>query len=80
MLCDATTYYVLRAFPYVGKKEDRASTGLGEFVLLLLEPYQNAGLNVIGGNFLHPSRCHQKASSGKHLQDAQLQSKKKKTR
>ena len=47
MLCDATTYYVLRAFPYVGKEEDRSSTGLGEFVTLsLLEPYRNAGLNV----------------------------------
>ena len=52
MLCDATTYYVLRAFPYVGKEEDRASTGLGEFVTLsLLEPYQNAGLNVTCDNF-----------------------------
>ena len=26
MLCDATTSYVLRAFPYVGKEEDRLST------------------------------------------------------
>ena len=52
MLCDATTYYVLRAFPYVGKEEDRASTGLGEFVTLsLLEPYQNVGLNVTCDNF-----------------------------
>ena len=52
MLCDATTYYVLRAFPYVGKEEDRASTGLGEFVILtLLEPYRNAGLNVTCDNF-----------------------------
>ena len=53
MLCDATTYYVLRALPYVGKEEDRASTGLGEFVTLsLLEPYQNAGLNVTCENFI----------------------------
>ena len=47
MLCDATKCYVLQAFPYVGKEKDRASAGLGEFVILsLLEPYQNAGLNV----------------------------------
>ena len=52
MLCDATTYYVLRAFPYVGKEEDLASTGLGEFVTLtLMEPYRNAGLNVTCDNF-----------------------------
>ena len=53
MLCDATTYHVLRAFPYVGKEEDRVLTGLGEFVTLsLLEPYRNAGLNVTCDNFL----------------------------
>ena len=52
MLRDATTYYVLRAFPYVGMEEDRASTGRGEFVTLsLLEPYRNAGLNVTCDNF-----------------------------
>ena len=51
MLCDATTYYVLRAFPYVDKK-DQASTGLGEFATLsLLEPYRNAGLDVSCDNF-----------------------------
>ena len=55
MFCDATTYYVLRAFPYVGK-EDRVLTGLREFVTLsLLEPYRNAGLNVTCDNFFfHP--------------------------
>ena len=36
MLCDATTYYVLRAFSYAGKEEHRASNGLGEFVTLTL--------------------------------------------
>ena len=53
MLCDAATYYVLLAFPYVGKEEDLVSTGLGEFVTLtLMEPYRNAGLNVTCDNFL----------------------------
>ena len=52
MLRDATTYYVLRAFPYIGIEEDRASTGRGEFVTLsLLEPFRNAGLNVTCDNF-----------------------------
>ena len=52
MLCDVTTYYVLRAFPYVSKEEDRVSTGLGEFVTLsLFEPYRNASLNVTCDNF-----------------------------
>ena len=47
MLCNATTYYVLRAFPNVGKEEDRVSIGLGDFVTLsLLEPYRNAGLSI----------------------------------
>ena len=40
MLCDTTTYYVLRAFSYVGIEEHRLSTGFGEFITLsLLEPY-----------------------------------------
>ena len=52
MLCDATTYYVLRAFPSVGKEEDQFSTGLGEFVTLsFLEPYRNAGLTLTCDNF-----------------------------
>ena len=49
MLCDATTYYVLQAFPYVGK-EDREG-GLGEHVVLsLMEAYKNCGLNVTTDN------------------------------
>ena len=58
MLCDATTYHVLRAFPYVGKEEDRVSTGLGEFVTLsLLKPYRNAGLNATCDNFFKSLSC-----------------------
>ena len=50
MVCDTTTSFVLRAFPYVGIEE--REVGLGEHVTLsLMEPYQNMGLNVITGNF-----------------------------
>ena len=38
MVCDATTSFVLRAFPYVGREE--REVGLGEHVTLsLMEPY-----------------------------------------
>ena len=50
MVCDTTTSFVLRAFPYVGREE--REVGLGEQVTLsLMEPYKNMGLNVITGNF-----------------------------
>ena len=61
MFCDATTYFVLRAFPYVDKEKDRALTGLGKFVTLsLLEPCRNAGLILICDNFLQPCLLQKK--------------------
>ena len=51
MVCDATTSFVLWAFPYVGREE--IEVGLGEHVILsLMEPYKNTGLNVTTDNFL----------------------------
>ena len=48
--CNASTYFVLRAFPYVGKKE--REVGLHEHVTLsLMESHQNTGLNVNTENF-----------------------------
>ena len=50
MVCDTTTSFVLRAFPYVGREE--REVGLGEHVTLsLMEPYKNMGLSVTTGNF-----------------------------
>ena len=50
MVCDTTTSFVLRAFPYVGRKEKEV--GFGEYVILsLMEPYKNTGLNVTTDNF-----------------------------
>ena len=51
MLCDATTYYVLRAFSYVGKEAHQVSTGRGKFITLsLLEPYRKTDLNMTCDN------------------------------
>ena len=50
MVCDTTTSFVLRAFPYVGREE--REVGLGEHVTLsLMEPYKNTGPNVTTDNF-----------------------------
>ena len=50
MLCDALTYFVQRAFPYVGKEVKEV--GLGKHVTLsLMEPYKNTGHNVTTDNF-----------------------------
>ena len=39
IVCDTTTCFVLRAFPYVGREEKEV--GLGEHVTLsLMEPYK----------------------------------------
>ena len=38
MVCDTTTSFVLRAFPYVGREE--REVGIGEYVTLsVMEPY-----------------------------------------
>ena len=50
MVCDTTTSFVLRAFPYAGREE--REVGLREHVTLsLMEPYKNTGLNVTTDNF-----------------------------
>ena len=50
MVCDTTTSFVLRAFPYVGREE--REVGFGEHVTLsLMEPYKNTGVNVTTDNF-----------------------------
>ena len=50
MVCNATTYFVLRAFFYVGKEETKV--GLGDQVILsLMEPYRNKRLNVTATTF-----------------------------
>ena len=51
IVCDTTTYFVLRAFFYVGREE--REVGLGEHVTLsLMEPYKKMGLNVTTDNFI----------------------------
>ena len=50
MVCDTTTSFVLRAFPYFGREEREVK--LGEHVTSsLMEPYKNTGLNVTTDNF-----------------------------
>ena len=50
MVCDTTTSFVLRAFPYVGIEEREVKLGEHK-TLSLMEPYRNTGLNVITDNF-----------------------------
>ena len=50
MVCDTTTSFVLRAFPYVDREE--REVGFREHVTLsLMDPYKNIELNVTTGNF-----------------------------
>ena len=50
MVCDTTTFFVLRAFPYVGREE--REVGFGDHVTFsLMQPYENTGLNVTTDNF-----------------------------
>lgn len=52
LLCDSKTSYILQAFPYVGKEDNRVGLGLGEHVVCtLMEPYRKSGLNVTTDNF-----------------------------
>lgn len=52
LLCDSKTSYILQAYPYVGKEDNRAGLGLGEHVVCtLMEPYRKSGLNVTTDNF-----------------------------
>ena len=65
MVCDTTTSFILRAFPYVGR-EDR-EVGLGEHVTLsLMEPYKNTGLNITTDNFFHIIESSQKTFAEQH--------------
>ena len=51
MLCDVKSSCVLRAMPYVGKK-DRPQVGVAEhLVVSLMEPYHKTGQNVTTDNY-----------------------------
>ena len=52
MICDTQTSYVLQAYPYIGRVENRGQAGLGEHVVMeLMAPYFKSGINVTTDNF-----------------------------
>ena len=53
LAADVRSKYVVNAYPYLGKDENRcASTPLGEYIVLkLMEPYMGCGRNVTTDNY-----------------------------
>lgn len=51
LMCDASTYYILRGYPYVGADPDRVEVGLGEHTVMKLTDGLEDGVNITTDNF-----------------------------